>query len=579
MRKVLAFVGAFVVALATIAFVATQPASAAGPNLIGNPSAETNASGVPTGWSQGGWGTNTPTYTYTASGCQAGTRCLTVKVAGYSSGDAKWYPAPVAVTPSKLYTFSDYFKSTATSDLEAAVTSTSGATSYIWLGTLNPATAWTQLSYDFTTPADAASVTFYHALASNGTLSTDNYSLTLGDAIPPPPNGNIVPNPGLESINGTSPQSWSADSWGTNKPTFTYLNTGHAGSHSVRVAVTGYTNGSANWDYAPQPVTAGQTYQFTDWYQSNASTEIDAAVTMSDGTVGFYYLSTVLASTAWAQVKAQFTVPAGATKIAVYHVLAKNGTLTTDDYGFQPYTPVPLTRGLVSYTFDDGWTNQYTNALPLLTKNAVPATFYIISGELTDQPDYMTGAQVKALSTAGHEIGSHTVHHCDLTGVQTDDPTNCPTPISASKVDSELKNSQTTLQTTIGKPVTDFAYPYGAYNAATVTAAAKYYKSQRTVDSGYNTKDNTVVTRLVVQNVFTSTTPADVQNWINQAAKDKSWLVLVYHEVGTTPTDPTVADYLTTPTQLDQELAAGKNSGLGVVTVNQALAEITPQLG
>jgi peptidoglycan/xylan/chitin deacetylase (PgdA/CDA1 family) len=553
-------------AMLVMALVTPGAEVLAATNLLANPSAETSSGGMPTNWSQGQWGTNTSTFSYLTSGAQDGTHALGITTTGYSSGDAKWIPDAVTVTPNTQYTLGDWYQSTVSTEVDAVVTDTSGNDSYHWLGSLGASSSWTQTSYNFTTPANAAKMTIYHVIAGNGTLKTDNYSLTTATTPPPPPaGGNVIPNPGLETVNGTGPQSWNSDSWGTNTPTFSYLNTGHTGSHSVKVSMSSYTNGSANWDYAPVAVTAGN-YLYTDWYKSNVNTEIDAAVTMQDGTTSYYYVANVPASTNWAQVKAQFSVPAGATQIAIYHLLAAKGSLTTDDYSFTPYTPTPLNRGLVSVTLDDGWTNQYTNAAPIMSQNSVPGTFYIISGELTDQPDYMSGAQVQALKTAGHEIGSHTVTHPDLTTLSTTQLTN------------ELANSQTTLGNLIGSPVTSFAYPFGAYNATTITKAKAYYASQRTVDSGYNTKDLFDATKLKVQNVVASTTPAQVQVWINQATQDKSWLILVYHEVANTPTDPTDVDYTTTPADFATEMTAVKNSTLGKMTVNQALSEITSQL-
>jgi peptidoglycan/xylan/chitin deacetylase (PgdA/CDA1 family) len=330
--------------------------------------------------------------------------------------------------------------------------------------------------------------------------------------------------------------------------------------------VTNYVSGSANWDYPAQPVTAGAQYLYSDWYQSSVTTEIDAAVTMASGSVSYYHVANVAPSTAWAQAKAPFQVPAGATKVAIYHLLAADGWLTTDDYSLTPYAPSGLSRGLVSVTLDDGWTNQYTNGLPVLTRYGVPATFYIISGTLTEQPAYMTGAQVQALAAAGHEIGSHTISHPDLTKAST------------AALTDELSSSRATLQGLIGAPVTDFAYPYGAYNATTINAAKPYYASQRTVDTGYNTKDLFDPTRLKVQNVFDSTTPAQVQAWVHQAEVDRSWLILVYHEVANTPSDPTNTTYTTKPADFDAEMAAVRGSALGKVTVRQGLAEVLSQL-
>jgi peptidoglycan/xylan/chitin deacetylase (PgdA/CDA1 family) len=334
--------------------------------------------------------------------------------------------------------------------------------------------------------------------------------------------------------------------------------------------MAGYSSGDAKWYFTPQPVQSSTLYQFSDWYQGSVATEVDAAVTMSDGTVQYFWLGSVPASSSWAQFTKQFQTPAGATQITLFHLIAANGTLVTDDFSF---TPIPVgpgggfTRGLVSVTLDDGWTNQYTTAEPILSKYAVPATFYIISGELTDQPDYMSGAQVSALHTAGNEIGSHTVTHPHMTT------------LSATQLDNELKNSQITLQNLLGVPVPDFAIPFGEYNTTTITAGEKYYQTQRTVDRGLNTKTGFNANQLMAEEVDNTTTQAQVQAWINQAAADHSWLILIYHEVCTdadliTPSDMT---YHTVPTDFDAEMAMVKASGLGV-TVQQAMAEIGPQL-
>ena len=416
-----------------------------------------------------------------------------------------------------------------------------------------------------------------HSLAAVATnianLSTTSTSVTVNVSnqivVPPsPPVGstaNTIPNPSVETpdSSGGQPQDWTADSWGSNTAAFSYLNTGHTGNRSAKVTLSNYKNGAADWDYTAQNVSAGH-YRYTDWYQSDVTSEIDAAVTVN-GTVQYYYLGTVLPSATWAQASAEFDIPAGATSITVFHLIYSNGSLTTDDFDFSPYTPAPFNRGIVSLTFDDGWTNQYTNAAPLLNKYGQNATFYIISGELNDQPDYMSKAQISSLIASGNEIGSHTITHPDLTT------------LTLAQAQNQMQQSQATLQNTFGVPVTDFAYPYGAYNADTINIGKQLYVSQRTVDSGFNTKDNLDLTKLVVQNVFNTTTPAQVEAWIDQANQQHTWLILVYHEVAVTPTDPTDVQYDTQPSDLDAELNYIKNSGIAVETMQQAINEVNAQ--
>jgi peptidoglycan/xylan/chitin deacetylase (PgdA/CDA1 family) len=388
---------------------------------------------------------------------------------------------------------------------------------------------------------------------------------------PPNPStstGNIVPNPGLETGEGGAPSSWQGAHWGKNTSTYSY-STGHSGSRSVNVTVSHWTSGAADWYFAPQNVVAGTTYQFSDWYKSNVGTEVDAEVTMADGSIKYKWLAELPAASTWTQGKGQITIPAGAMKISVYHMIGSNGSLTTDDYSFAPIGS--FTRGLVSVTLDDGYASQYDTAWPILKNDAIPATFYIISGALTDQPAYMTGAQVQDLSAGGEEIGAHTRTHRDLT-------TLTRAQIKNGKLTEELAQPQRKLQNLIGEPVLDFAYPYGRYNATTVAKAAKYYQTQRTSDGGYNTKADYVPTNLRVQNIVASTTPSDVKGWLVQAAQDKSWLILVYHEVAISPVYPRDGRYTTSPSVFKAEMAMGMNSGLDPVTVASAVAEIKPQL-
>ncbi len=400
---------------------------------------------------------------------------------------------------------------------------------------------------------------------SNLTAST-SITANVQNSITPPTSPNLIPNPSLETANGAAPQGWLSSSWGANTAAFSYLNTGHIGSHSIKAEISQYSSGAANWYYADIPVTAGKTYQYTNWYQSNVDTEVDAEVTMNDGSVQYYWLGNVLANTNWTKYTATFTAPAGAKSMAAYQLIAKAGYVVSDDYSLLEYTPPAFNRGIVSVTLDDGWASQYQNALPVLQKYGLPGTFYIISGELTDQPDYMTGTQVKNLQTAGNEIGSHSVTHPDLTTV------------SQTQLVSEMASSQSALQNLLGVPVTDFAYPYGAYNSNTISVGKQYYQSQRTVNAGYNSKDSFDLAQLKIEEVDSNISRAQVQAWIDGTIANKTWLILVYHEVAATPIAPGDDLYTTQPSDFDAEMAYLKNSGAATETVHQAINEVLPQL-
>jgi len=408
------------------------------------------------------------------------------------------------------------------------------------------------------------------AVATNTSgLSTTSSSVNVvvnNTVVTPPPvvvPNNLIPNPSVETAANNVPSEWIDGSWGTNAHALTYEASGHNSAHSLKTQITSYTDGDVKWLFNPVAVSSG-TYQYSNYYQSNIPTELDAMVTMNDGTIQWLYLTTAAASpSAWQKVTAQISVPVGAKTVSVFQALAGVGYVQTDDFSLAPYTPAQLNRGLVSLTFDDGWRSIYTNGLPALKKYNFLSTQYLLTDTI-DYPDYMTVAMMQAFKDQGSEIASHTVDHDHLTQ------------LSATALTTELTASQNTLRSWFGATTAkNFATPYGEYNQTVITEIQKYYRSHRSTDVGFNSKDNFDIYNIKVQNITNTTTPAQVQAWVNQANLEKTWLVLVYHEVSNTPEDST---YAVTPTNLDAELSGIKQSGISVQTVDSALDEILAQL-
>ena len=154
------------------------------------------------------------------------------------------------------------------------------------------------------------------------------------------------------------------------------------------------------------------------------------------------------------------------------------------DQGYTPLTIQELTkdeqsstlpRKPIAITFDDGWRSQYENGLPILTKYHIPSTFYIYTGVI-GSPLYMTWDDLHALVDSGMEIGDHTKSHPRLTKVV------------SSRLDEELVQSKHVLERNLHITVSDFAYPYGNYNASIIEAVKNAgYVSARTSNKGlYN---------------------------------------------------------------------------------------------
>lgn len=119
--------------------------------------------------------------------------------------------------------------------------------------------------------------------------------------------------------------------------------------------------------------------------------------------------------------------------------------------------------GQLAITFDDGYLSVYEHAYPALANRGMTATIYVVSGAIgginewdsragdTREP-MMSAAQVREVSDAGFEIGSHTLTHPHLTS------------ISDEELVRELEDSRKALEDLTGKEVSSFSYPYGDYD-------------------------------------------------------------------------------------------------------------------
>ena len=118
----------------------------------------------------------------------------------------------------------------------------------------------------------------------------------------------------------------------------------------------------------------------------------------------------------------------------------------------------------ICLTFDDGYADNYLNALPILRTYNAPATIFITAGKVNDtQPFYwdtktkihdqgrpLTKKELKQLhSNFLIEIGSHSMSHPHLST------------ISIKKQTEEIKKSKKILTAMTGKGVTGFSYPFG----------------------------------------------------------------------------------------------------------------------
>ncbi len=345
---------------------------------------------------------------------------------------------------------------------------------------------------------------------------------------------NLVLNPGFETVAiDSTPEHWTAGGYGTNDRAITYETLPDL-TKVGKVVITTYSDGDAKWVFDSVPVEAGALYRFSDRYASTATTYLFAEYTFSDASIHYEQIASVPSSLGvWTDGVQDFTPPAGTTSVTVFHMIASVGELSTDDYVLSQLRSASqnqFAQGIVSITFDDGWTNQYTTAAPILAAANMSAVYYIISNTVDpNEFGYMTTAQILDLQTNGNEIGGHTIHHCNLTLLP--ETAGCAfTPAPGATPFDEIVGSKNALES-LGATITTFAYPNGGYNDAIKTIiTGNGFSGARSIDAGFNTRYSDT-TALKAQIIDTNVPLETIKGWVDTAASNKSWLILTFHQV------------------------------------------------
>ena len=127
-----------------------------------------------------------------------------------------------------------------------------------------------------------------------------------------------------------------------------------------------------------------------------------------------------------------------------------------------PYLRGEKTGKVVGITFDDGYLNNLTNALPVLARQGFSSTCYVVSGLMGQtnswdekigiaQTPLMNEAQLLQWEAGGQELGSHTQRHINLQASTDSDST------------ADIQQGKAALEAITGSAADHFCYPYGHF--------------------------------------------------------------------------------------------------------------------
>jgi peptidoglycan/xylan/chitin deacetylase (PgdA/CDA1 family) len=168
--------------------------------------------------------------------------------------------------------------------------------------------------------------------------------------------------------------------------------------------------------------------------------------------------------------------------------------------------------GAVSITFDDGWTDNYTLAVPALNARGFKGTFLIVSSYAADMWDEWRDA-----ASQGHEIGSHSKTHPRLPN------------LSIPEMEDEIEGSKAEIDTQITtQKCLSFAYPFGAFDDNVKSIAQANYITARGISCNYNSPESDFYSMKACEDQVSL---AEMKAKADTAELEGKWLITLHHSL------------------------------------------------
>lgn len=234
-------------------------------------------------------------------------------------------------------------------------------------------------------------------------------------------------------------------------------------------------------------------------------------------------------------------------EIYIYASPMQQGITPSADWNLQYVgtRPKATNRGIVTFTFDDGWDSQYTG-VKLLAEKGITSTIFTIK-EAVESGNYLTLDNLKSLVTL---YNTDIEVHGDPAYIYAKDEAIYQNVVNAWKnsnpskeypfwTDDSLKshwsNSQKWIKENGLGEGNHLAYPNGVFPEHVVELAKDYFDSCRTIIPFMPVETLPVADRYrirAVSSVGEGVKVDTIKQYIDRVSKDGGWLVLVLHKIG-----------------------------------------------
>lgn len=134
-------------------------------------------------------------------------------------------------------------------------------------------------------------------------------------------------------------------------------------------------------------------------------------------------------------------------------------TLSLEEFYEALVNKTPVPEKPIVLTFDDGYSDNYDSAWPILHQYGFKGTFFVTTSSVG--PGMMNWDQLNDLVRQGNTVASHTVHHYDLAT------------LSSKQQTDELSLSKKAVEEHLNNRVNALCFPSGRYNQTTLDLMPK----------------------------------------------------------------------------------------------------------
>ena len=207
----------------------------------------------------------------------------------------------------------------------------------------------------------------------------------------------------------------------------------------------------------------------------------------------------------------------------ITQTLSGTGTAEVDwNLQYVGTRPKTTNKGIVTFTFDDGWSSQYTG-VKLLAEKGITSTLFTIK-EAVESNNYLTLDEIKSLvNLYGADIEVH------------GDPAYTNPIWTEDKLKTHWSESQKFIRENGLGEGRHLAYPNGMFPENVVELTKDYFDSCRTITPFIPIETLPVADRYrirAVSSVGEGVKVNTIKQYIDRMSKDGGWLVLVLHKIG-----------------------------------------------